>query len=125
MNLNDRILAALDNIVRIYDQHIEPDDHVSFVTFNTSVKVHFCNEKKSTSRGHLEKIRKCDEPNFATAWIDALGSACAMPSGSDPNHPLPKYIICLTDGADNESTMMVPGKIGRLGLFALSQQQQQ
>uniref|UniRef100_A0A7S2NRL6 VWFA domain-containing protein n=1 Tax=Zooxanthella nutricula TaxID=1333877 RepID=A0A7S2NRL6_9DINO len=100
----ERIAKAQENLRRIFDQHMEDEDHMSLVKFSHCVEVCFdLQEVAADKRSDLRK--KTEEAtryaNGGTAFWDALvscvGNLAVSPSGNQ------QWIVALTDGLDQHS----------------------
>jgi len=99
-----RIKKAEENLLRIFDQYIEDEDHMSVVTFSHLLETRF--ELQEVGAGKRSRLRMmteaaCCSAGGGTAFWDALASCVdslkPSPSGNQ------QWIVALTDGQDQHS----------------------
>lgn len=99
-----RIQKAQENLLMIFDQYIEDEDHMSVVTFSNTLTTRF--ELQEVFAGKRSRLRmmteaSCSSAGGGTAFWDALASCVdslkPSPSGNQ------QWIVALTDGADQHS----------------------
>jgi len=99
-----RIEKARANILRIFDQYIEDEDHVSLVTFSHCLQPRFeLQEVAVGGRGRLRMMTdgSCSTAGGGTAFWDALASCVESLAPSPPGNQ--QWIVALTDGLDMHS----------------------
>jgi Mg-chelatase subunit ChlD len=99
-----RIQKARENILSIFDQYIEDEDHVSLITFSHCLQTRF--ELQEVAVGKRSKLRMitdgaCSEAGGGTAFWDALVSCVDGLKLSPPGNQ--QWIVALTDGMDQHS----------------------
>jgi len=99
-----RIKKAEENLLRIFDQYMEDEDHMSVVTFSHLLETRF--ELQEVGAGKRSRLRMmteaaCCSAGGGTAFWDALASCVdslkLSPSGTQ------QWIVALTDGQDQHS----------------------
>jgi tetratricopeptide (TPR) repeat protein len=103
----ERMADAVRNMRNIYDELVNNLDYVSLVTFNSKVQLVF---PLLLKQDHDYRIRSefdgLQEPTGATAFYDAVHTAVDMLSANGGIADAPdRWIVALTDGADNSSRM--------------------
>jgi Mg-chelatase subunit ChlD len=98
-----RIESARVNMLKIYDDYINDGDSVSFVAFNHKSNVVFpLTTIQANNRAKLrERASSACKAGGGTAFFDALIDASNMMSKADKESP--RWIMALTDGADQHS----------------------
>jgi uncharacterized protein YegL len=98
-----RIASAKQNMLKIYDDYINDGDSVSFVAFNHKAQVVFpLTVIQGNNRASLrERAAKACVAGGGTAFFDALLDAEQMMKKAD--EATPRWIMALTDGADQHS----------------------
>jgi len=99
-----RIRKAQENLLRIFDQYIEDEDHLSVVTFSNVLQTRF--ELQEVGVGKRSRLRmmtegSCSSAGGGTAFWDALVS-CVDNLEPSP-HGNQQWIVALTDGMDYAS----------------------
>jgi Mg-chelatase subunit ChlD len=107
-----RIESAKQNMLKIYDQYINDGDQLSFVAFNHQANVIF---PMTTIQGNnrntwREAASRACKAGGGTAFYDALINASAMMKSADKD--MPRWIIALTDGADQHSKNTLEKALG-------------
>jgi Mg-chelatase subunit ChlD len=102
MDCRQRMGKARENLLKIFDQHIQDADHLSMITFADTSKVEFSLREVGASRASLrctaEAACKCrGQTAFYDAVVDSVKGLAQAPSGHRT------WIIALTDGEDNSS----------------------
>jgi hypothetical protein len=98
-----KINTAVDNIVKIYDEHVNDGDHVSFVPFNGQVicelSVPFTLVDAGNRQGIRDRINTCRIADGGTQLYHALNvSLDEIAKGGGKGQDFESWIICLTDG---------------------------
>ena len=102
---NKKIQNAIHNILRLFDKYVKPDDRVSFVRFNMNCDVVFSLVEKKKNTVFLRKsIEDSHKPSGGTAFYNALFEALKIFARAE-QRLVSKWIIALTDGDDNESSI--------------------
>jgi Mg-chelatase subunit ChlD len=99
-----RIEKARKNILSIFDQYVEDEDHVSLVTFSHSLQTRFeLQEVAADKRPRLRTMTDgaCSSAGGGTAFWDALVSCVGNLKPSPPGNQ--QWIVALTDGMDQHS----------------------
>jgi Mg-chelatase subunit ChlD len=99
-----RIEKARKNILSIFDQYVEDEDHVSLVTFSHSLQT--CFELQEVAAGKRPRLRAmtdgaCSNAGGGTAFWDALVSCAGNLKPSPPGNQ--QWVVALTDGMDQHS----------------------
>jgi len=99
-----RIQKAQENLLRIFDQHIEDEDHMSLVTFSHWLETRF--ELQEVGVGKRSRLRMmteaaCFSAGGGTAFWDALVSCVDKLEPSPAGNQ--QWIVALTDGQDQHS----------------------
>ena len=98
-----KIRSALENLTSIVDNHIHEQDSVAIVHFTSDVVVDLSLIKK---KGNVDAIRSTiaslNRPSGSTAMYDAVLRAATILSENATNSD---WIIALTDGEDNSSSL--------------------
>jgi len=98
-----RMKKACENLLRVFDQYVEDEDHMSLITFTDNVTTHF--KLQEVSLGGRSTLRSmCKDACRAgggTAFWDAL-AACVSELQSSPSGNQ-QWIVALTDGEDQHS----------------------
>jgi Mg-chelatase subunit ChlD len=110
----NRIESARQNMLKIYDEYVNDMDTVSFIAFNHKSNVVF---KPTTiqakNRPKLREVASSAcQAGGGTAFYDALSDAAGMMNSADKNSP--RWIIALTDGADQHSKLSLDKALGEL-----------
>jgi len=97
-----RIERARDNLLKIFDEYIEDEDHLSMITFDHSTTEIFPLQEVGASRERLRReASDACHVQGGTAFYDAL-----IKSSQSFKDGLPEsqqWIIAITDGADQHS----------------------
>lgn len=98
-----RMQAATRNMLKVFDDYVNDGDSVSFIAFSHKVNVVF---PITVIQGHnraklREKAQKACTAGGGTAMYDALIEASKLMKKADQESP--RWMICLTDGADQHS----------------------
>jgi Mg-chelatase subunit ChlD len=102
MNSKGRMGKACENLLKIFDQHIQDADHLSMVTFADSSRVEFPLHEVGTNRASLRRTAEAAcKPRGQTAFFDAIVDSVQGFAKAPSGHRT--WIIALTDGEDNSS----------------------
>jgi Mg-chelatase subunit ChlD len=95
--------SARQNMLKIYDEYINDGDTVSFVAFNHRPEIVFKTTMiQGNNRAKLrDSAANACKAGGGTAFFDALIDAGKMMAKADKEAP--RWIIALTDGADQHS----------------------
>jgi uncharacterized protein YegL len=97
-----RITKARENLTRVFDQHIEDEDHLALVTFSHEVRTEFQLQKVGANRASLRSMAEAAcFVRGGTAFYDALAYSVAQLDGSPQTNQ--QWIVALTDGHDQHS----------------------
>jgi len=98
-----RINFAVNNILKVFDNYIKPNDRVGFIRFNMNCDIIFSLiEKKKNTIQLRKQLENSTKPSGGTALYTAIYEAIKLFHKADAkNHT--KWIVALTDGDDNES----------------------
>lgn len=97
-----RIKASTENIMMVFNKYIGDDDRVMLNHFNTKVYTDVpLSKKRDVSGSFIEALNQLTKPNGGTAFYDAVHGAAKTLQNSTAK----SYIIGLTDGEDNSSSM--------------------
>merc|ERR1711963_1294365 len=98
-----RIEKARENLLKIFDDYIEDEDQLAMLTFDHRVTVQFDMQAVAANREALRRTAE-NECRVAgkggTAFYDALIKTVEVLATSEPGN---RWIISLTDGADQHS----------------------
>jgi len=97
-----KINAALANIRSIYFHNLRPTDKVSYVKFDSTVKLQFYSQ---TRRDNDAEIQRSLVDSYCTGWTalyDAMAHAYALLART-AHLDEEQWVIALTDGDDNKS----------------------
>jgi hypothetical protein len=114
-----KINTAVDNIVKIYDEHVNDGDHVSFVPFESQVisdlSVALTLVDAGNRQGIRNKINTCRKAGGVTQLYHALNySLDKIAKGGGKGQDFESWIICLTDGdSDGAPKEVLPNLINR------------
>ena len=114
-----KINTAVDNIVKIYDEHVNDGDHVSFVPFESQVisdlSVALTLVDAGNRQGIRNKINTCRKAGGVTQLYHALNySLDKIAKGGGKGQDFESWIICLTDGdSDGAPEEVLPNLINR------------
>jgi len=97
-----RITKARENLTRVFDQHIEDEDHLALVTFSHEVRTEFQLQKVGANRASLRSMAEAAcFVRGGTAFYDALAYSVVQLDGSPETNQ--QWIVALTDGHDQHS----------------------
>jgi Mg-chelatase subunit ChlD len=98
-----RINSAVDALLDIFDANIRNGDEVALITFSDSVSIGVELQKvRPANRAEIrDRVDRLRRPSGRTALFDALGRAAQILARSSNR----KYLVVLSDGADNGSSM--------------------
>lgn len=100
------IRKAVENMVSLYDEHVNSEDRLSVYTFSTTVNQRIRMMKKGSGQ-EAEAIRRqmlsLTRTGGLTACYDAIWNALDNFQISKKTGNRMKVIVCLTDGDDNMS----------------------
>ncbi len=103
MGEGGRISTAVDNILKVFDNYMKPEDRVGFIRFNMNCDIIFTlAEKKRNTIQLRRQFEDSLKPSGGTALYSALMEAMRLFQKADPRENT-QWIIALTDGDDNES----------------------
>jgi Mg-chelatase subunit ChlD len=99
-----KIRAAVHNVENIFQNHIHEQDSISLIYFTHKVFHPLpLTLKAGNSAQILESIRSLTGPNGSTALYDAMSTAIDGFSNTRGEHN--DWIVALTDGGDNSSSI--------------------
>ena len=100
------IRKAVENMVALYDEHVNAEDRLSVYTFSTTVSQRIRMVKKGQGKD-AEAIRRqmlsLTRAGGLTACYDAIWNALDNFKTAEKRGNRMKVIVCLTDGDDNMS----------------------
>jgi len=99
-----RMNKARENLLKVFDQHIEDEDHISLVLFSNTAETTI--PLQEVAKGRRSRLRmmldaNCQNPRGATAFWDALVECVKTFEHSPPGNQ--QWIVSLTDGEDTRS----------------------
>jgi len=123
MTSNNRMNKARENLLKIFDQHVQDADHLSMITFADDSRVEFPLQEvgdgiSSFCKGGSNRtaLRRQAEAactvRGSTAFYDALVDSVEALAQAPPSHRT--FIIALTDGVDNRSKHSVESVVEEL-----------
>merc|ERR1711972_290559 len=100
MNAMGRMGKARDNLLKIFDRHIQDEDHLSMVTFADDSRVEFPLREVGANRASLRRTAEAAcKPRGQTAFYDAIvDSVKGLAKAPCGNRT---WIVALTDGESN------------------------
>jgi len=102
MNSEQRMVKARENLLKIFDQHIQDEDQLSLVTFADEIQVEFPLREVGSHRQALRsQASNACQPRGCTAFYDAIVSSVENMAKAPSHHRT--WIVALTDGHDNKS----------------------
>lgn len=97
-----RIKRAIENLLKIFDQHVGADDGVAFLRFNSQSSVVFPMCPKHAAPRHA--MASSTDPSGTTAFRDSVMQALEqLATGARHVAGRKRWVVCLTDGEDNSS----------------------
>ena len=110
-----RIAASLRGLIEIFQNQINPNDRVSFLTFSEFVQEQIeLTDKEGNEEEILSTINSLEQPYGTTAFYDALGYAYSKLEAQEGSNE--QWLIALTDGDDNGSRQHSSASIQELAL---------
>eukprot|EP01138_Halocafeteria_seosinensis_P008797 gb/GECG01008991.1/.p1 GENE.gb/GECG01008991.1/~~gb/GECG01008991.1/.p1 ORF type:complete len:1103 (+),score=148.60 gb/GECG01008991.1/:1-3309(+) len=96
--------SAVDNLARLYDQHVKHRDSLAVFTYDTTARLRIPKRKKGTGKQAetlRNDIKALNKVQGLTACYDAIW--LALDELKDADTKTEDIIVCLTDGSDNRS----------------------
>jgi len=115
MNQQGRMGKARDNLLKIFDQHIQDEDHLSMVTFADDSRVEFPLRKVGADRASLRHTAEAacktrGQTAFYDAIVDSVKGLAKAPRGHRT------WIIALTDGENTAGRHSVQDALKALSI---------
>ncbi|MHA1518629.1 MAG: cache domain-containing protein [Promethearchaeota archaeon] len=100
--IGQRIQAAVQGALEIYDNQINPQDEVAIIVFHSQSEVILHPTQKGGNEDRIRNvIRNIRATRYQTAFFDAVGDSFDLINRRISDEQ--KWIIALTDGMDNQS----------------------
>ncbi len=100
--IGQRIQAAVQGALEIYENQINPQDEVAIIVFHSKSEVILRPTQKGGNEDRIRNIiRNIRATRYQTAFFDAVGDSFDLINRKVSDEH--KWIIALTDGMDNQS----------------------
>lgn len=100
-----KISAAVSALAAVFDEHIRDTDEVFLAIFNNNFQVIFdLSEKRENMDSKRRAIQSLNRPGGGTKFFDSVSSALER-LRRDATPGATNWIVALTDGDDNQSSM--------------------